>query len=159
MNLEFYCPLWGRAEQDFRTFCSDVIEAGYDGVELPFPMEKDIREAMADELRSRDLKFIAQHWETFEPDFSKHKEEFESRLYTLADTNPEFISSQTGRDWFSFDQNFELLELADKVSERTGATILHETHRGKMLFAAHVAMEFLRKKTKSQTDFGHQPLV
>jgi len=146
VNLEFYCPLWGRADQPFHEFCTDVRDAGYQGVELPFPLEKASRDLLVRELNVNNLKYIAQHWETFEPDFGKHLTEYKARLLALADTHPEFISSQSGRDWFGFEQNMEILELAESVSRETGVRILHETHRGRMTFAAHTTREYLIRK-------------
>lgn len=145
MNVEFYCPLWGRAEQPFEEFCKDVKDAGYDGVEMPFPLAGKERDSLVGVLKDSGLKLIAQHWETFEPDFENHKTEYELRLRNLIKTEPEFISSQTGRDWFSFEQNLEILALAASVAEESGIRITHETHRSKMLFAAHITRAFLEK--------------
>ena len=43
----------------------------------------------------------------------------EKRLRSLAAAGPEFISSQTGRDFFEFEDNLALLFLAVGVSEGT----------------------------------------
>lgn len=145
MKVEFYCPLWGRAEQPFEEFCQDAKNAGYDGVEMPFSLVDKERDSQIRILKDSGLKLISQHWETFEPDFEKHKTEYEMRLRNLVKTEPEFISSQTGRDWFSFEKNLELLALAASVAEESGVKITHETHRGKMMFAAHIARLFLEK--------------
>ena len=105
MKIEFYCPLWGREDQPFDDFCIDVKEAGYDGVEMSFPQDKTKKNILKDTLNRIGLKIIAQHWETSEPDFIRHKEEYEQRLRNLAAIKPEFINSQTGKDWFTFAPN------------------------------------------------------
>ena len=143
MNINFYCPRWGREEQPFAEFCKDVKYAGYDGVELPFPLDPKLRDSMANQLGQSGLKHIAQQWETVNPDISVHLREYENHIRSLALTQPEFISSQTGLDWFSFEQNMQIIALADKLSRELSVKILHETHRSKMMFAAHVTRPFL----------------
>jgi hypothetical protein len=90
-----------------------------------------------------NLAFIGQHWETVEPDFEKHCKEFEFRLRNLADVKPIFINSQTGKDYYSFEQNVKLISLARDIAEETGVKIIHETHRGKFSFAAHITKKYL----------------
>jgi len=145
MKIEYYCPLWGRESQPFEAFCQNVREAGYDGAEMSLPLEERERDLRVSALKKAGLKLIAQHWETAHADFSDHKEEYETRLLNLAAAGPEFISSQTGKDWFSFEQNRELIALAGHVTAKTGVRILHETHRSKFSFAAHVTLPFLKK--------------
>lgn len=133
---------------DFAEFCGNVKKEGYDGIEMSFPMESispEERDRRAFLVRDNGLKLIAQHWETFEPDLDKHLAEYEKRLRNLAAVKPDFISSQTGRDWFRFEENLEIIALADSIAEETGLKITHETHRSKMLFAAHITRHFLEK--------------
>ena len=74
-----------------------------------------------------------------------HKEELEERLLALAAINPLFITSHTGKDHFTFEQNVELLSLSEQISISTGVSIMHETHRGKFSFAAHHTKSYLEK--------------
>ena len=59
--------------------------------------------------------------------------------------NPVFINSQTGKDYFNFEQNKRLFDLAKRISEETGVKIIHETHRGKSLYAANITQDYLTK--------------
>ena len=145
MKLEFYCPHWGSEELPFETFLSKVKDAGYDGVEMSFPMDETERNDLAEKIKKLNLKLIAQHWETVDKDFLLHKINYEKRLRNLTATNPLFINSQTGKDYYSFEQNAELISIADKVASDTGIKVIHETHRGKFSFAAHVTKQFLDK--------------
>jgi len=55
------------------------------------------------------------------------------------------INSQTGRDFFSFDHNKKLIDEASRFTKETCIQVVHETHRNKLLFAAHVAKEYLER--------------
>ena len=143
MKVLFFCPIWGSADLTFEDFAAKAKDAGYDGVEIDLPQDAEKKSSILKVLDDMGLSMIAQHWETSDLDLQTHKNNYEKRLYNLAEANPLFINSQTGKDHFPFDANCELIELAKKVSESTGVTIFHETHRGKFSFAAHVTRRYL----------------
>ena len=150
MKLQFFCPRWGSEQLPFSTFVSLVKKAGYDGVEMGLPFDERLKQEMLHALQEAGLLLIAQHWETVDPNPEQHAVEYERRLRNLASAHPLFINSQTGKDHFSFDTNRRLIELASAVSQQTGVQIVHETHRGKFSFAAHITKEFLLKLTSLQ---------
>jgi sugar phosphate isomerase/epimerase len=145
MEIKFFCPWWGSSHLDINDFMTRVSEAGYEGIEMSLPMNKSEKEAISDAFRKHGLLFIAQHWETATPDFEEHKKEYRSRLVNLATADPLFINSQTGKDFFSFEQNKELIQIASEVSHQYGIKIIHETHRGKFSFAAHITADYLKR--------------
>lgn len=157
MKIRYFCPRWGSEDLEFNRFVDQVKKDGYDGVEMSFPYDEEEKIAMVNAIKENELAVIAQHWETVEPDFNKHKEQYKQRLYNLVSVKPLFINSQTGRDFFSFEQNLELINLAKEVSKETGVEIFHETHRGKFSFAAHITKTFLEKipDIKLSVDFSH----
>ena len=59
--------------------------------------------------------------------------------------NPVFINSQTGKDYYTFDQNHSLIELANDISKNSKVKIIHETHRSKFSFAAHITHRYLEQ--------------
>jgi len=144
MKLKFFCPLWGSNSLEFNQFCLKAKEAGYDGVELSFPLEEDKKRAMVDAIQNHGLEIIAQHFETTDADFDNHKENYRTRIENLSTVTPLFINSQTGKDFFSFDQNHELIGIAKDIEQKTGVKVLHETHRGKFSFAAHITKQFIQ---------------
>ena len=143
MRVLFFCPLWGCEKQSFKDFARNVKEAGYDGVEMGFPSDPNPKRHLLQILKDEGLLLIAQHWQTQTSDFNVHKDEYGKHLRNLVDTSPLFINSQTGKDFFSFEQNTELIELANTVSDETGVKIIHETHRGKFSFAVHTTQQYL----------------
>ncbi len=143
MKVKFFCPLWGSEGLEFRSFCEKVKSTGFDGVEMSLPMEPGLKEEILEVLKEFDLQLIAQHWETTSSDYNNHKKEFRQRLMNLASGNPLFINSQTGKDFFSLEENAGLIQIAREVTGETGIKIIHETHRGKFSFAAHVTLMYL----------------
>ena len=144
MRISYFCPRWGQAHISWEVFLYSVKSAGYDGVEASLPGDENETAEMLAGLTKNHLKLIGQHWETVEPDFEKHCKEYELRLRELAALEPIFINSQTGKDYFSFEQNKKLISLAATVAKETGVAIIHETHRGKFSFAAHITKEYLQ---------------
>lgn len=157
MKIKYFCPLWGSESLNFGDFCAKVKDAGYYGVEMSFPMDRNKKEEILKIIAGHGLEHIAQHWETITSDFKDHKTQFKERLANLASTDPIFINSHTGKDYFSFEQNLELIGLSDEISKVTGMEIYHETHRSRFAFAAHVTRHFIREipDLKLSADFSH----
>jgi sugar phosphate isomerase/epimerase len=150
--------LWGSESLSFETFCKNASEAGYDGVEMALPLDDGPRtRAIIQALEENGLQLIAQHWETADADIERHIDLFRQRLEWQASARPEFINSQTGRDWFSFEDNQRITDAADEVSKRTGIKIVHETHRGKFTFCAAQTRRFLlaNPDLRLTADFSH----
>ncbi|MGA0557970.1 sugar phosphate isomerase/epimerase family protein [Larkinella sp. VNQ87] len=144
MPIQFFAPAWGNT-LPFDVFCRNVKAAGYDGVEMALPFEPDEKAAILASLAKHDLTLIGQYWQSLEADWDEHARHYEKYLRHLAEARPLFINCQTGKDFFSFDQNRRLIELADRIAAETGVKIIHETHRGKAFFAAHITRDYLQK--------------
>ena len=157
MKILFFCPLWGNADIPISEFVSKVKNAGYDGVELSLSMDKRERETTVSAIRNAGLLYLGQHWETLTVDLEEHKREYTERLYNLAKGNPILIDSQTGKDFFTFEQNMELVNAASAFTNETGIPVVHETHRGKFSFAAHITRQFLEANPELRigADFSH----
>lgn len=153
MKIKYFCPRWGSNDLSFNEFIKKVKNAGYDGVEMSFPADIDQKDNLLRIISDEGLLFIAQHWETMSPDFKGHEREYRHRLENLALTRPVLINSQTGRDFFSFEQNEQLMMIASDISQRYGVKIVHETHRGRFGFAAHVAADYLKRLPELRIGF------
>jgi sugar phosphate isomerase/epimerase len=143
MKLKFFCPYWGSDHLPFDEFLQKVKDAGYDGVEMSFSFDLQQKSKHVEAIKRLNLEIIAQHWETIDADFDLHKSNYAKRLRNLAEVDPLFINSQTGKDYFTIQQNSTLIELAEEISKEFQVKIIHETHRGKFSFAAHVAYPYL----------------
>ncbi|MCD0486680.1 TIM barrel protein [Pedobacter sp. MC2016-14] len=145
MDILFFCTRWGSEHLSWRDFAQKVKEAGYDGIEASLPVAKAEQQQLAAALAQYELKFIGVHWDTVTADYHRHRYELEERLQALIAAAPLFITSHTGKDHFSFEQNSALLNLAEEMSGESGISILHETHRGKFSFAAHLTKPYLEQ--------------
>lgn len=145
ITIRFYCPRWG-ASDSWESFAKRVKEAGYDGIEAPVSSpEVPERDEILAATKKYNLSIIGQYYQSFEKDADVHAKNFEKYLRGLALLKPEFINAQTGKDYFSFDQNKRMIEVATKFTKETGIHVVHETHRGKALFAAPVAGQYLKQ--------------
>lgn len=126
-------------------------------METSLPLNRDETGEILSALNKYSLKLIGQHWDTVTADFDLHVIEYNQRLRAMAATLPLFITSHTGKDFFTIQQNEHLLLLAQQISNETGVTIVHETHRGKFSFAAHITQAYLQKypNLKLTLDISH----
>lgn len=158
MRVLFFCTIWGCEILPFEDFVIKAKDAGYDGVEMSLPLNnREQKNEIIHTLHNAGLLFIGQHWETVTTDFKLHKKEYLERLKNLSDGKPLFINSQTGRDIFNYQQNLELIKISTRFAAESGISVIHETHRGKFSFAAHITKVFLQKnpELRISADFSH----
>ncbi len=159
MLAEFYCPRWGSEQLSWEDFCARVKLEGYDGIEVGIANNAGQKEMdeIWDLAHKHELKLIAQFYDSANPEFSKHFDIYSAWLEKLKSYPCVKIDSQTGRDIFSFEQNQKLILAASQFTSRTGIAVMHETHRHKCLFAAHVAKDYLQKipEMKITLDVSH----
>lgn len=157
MQIKFFCPRWGSESIGWGDFCAKVKAAGYDGVETPVPFDDDKRSEIFEAINKHGLLFIGQYYQSFEQDFDLHKQNFQKHLEYLTSLKPLLIDSQTGKDYFTAEQNSELFKIATSITKETGIVIAHETHRNKALFAAHIAKNLLISNPEMviTADFSH----
>lgn len=141
--IKFFCPRWGSEHIPWKQFLLNVKSAGYNGVEYAISRDttnKQLDEVW-DEAAKLNLMILPQHFDTYESDFSAHQDLFYKWLERIKSYPAEKINSQTGKDFFSFDQNKQLIETAKSISPK----IVHETHRNKFSFAAHITKSYLEQ--------------
>lgn len=157
MKVKFFCPYWGSKHLNYIDFLNKAKEAGYDGVEIIPPYDEQVKAALVEDSKKLGLKIIAQWGGIIEGDFNQSIHTYEAHLRNACSVAPLFVNAQTGKDHYSYEQNRQFIELASKISDETGVMILHEIHRGKFAFAAHVAQKYLEKdhKLKITADFSH----
>lgn len=157
MQIQFFCPRWGSEDISYELFFERVKRAGYDGVEMALPLAIHERDQIIDLLHKSGLLLIGQHWESTLSDSQDYEQNFDRYLRNLAEVNPLFINSQTGKDYFSFERNVKLIQMADAIAEETGVKIIHETHRGKFSFSINVIAPYLERFPEISlcADFSH----
>lgn len=158
MELKYLCPFWGSEATGAEVFVDKVMEAGFDGVEINLPEDKNYSHGLVRRLRDHALVFVAQQYlAPSKNNFDVCRAQYIHRLEELAALGPVLINSHTGRDFWSFEQNCRLIEDAFYVEERTGVPIYHETHRGRFTFHPAHLERFLDQYPglKITADFSH----
>jgi len=145
VEIKFFCPYWGSDSLSYPQFFKKVKEAGYDGVEMSLPLEGVVKSEILSLLKDSGLELVAQHYETSDADPELHRKNYWKHLLSLAEANPLFINSQTGKDYFSFEHNSTLIDISFLIQKETGIRVVHETHRGKFSFAAHITRSYLER--------------
>jgi sugar phosphate isomerase/epimerase len=159
MAVKFYCPLWGNTLPP-EAFAKRAREAGYDGVELSiWPLgDRRAKDALIGAIREQGLEIIVQQWQSgTESQVDKHLALLEAVLRDAAAVRPRFINSQTGKDWYPFEQNVRIIERCLALERDLGVPIYHETHRGKFNFHALVTLPYLDRfpDLKMTADLSH----
>ncbi len=151
MNIKFYAPRWGSELLSWKDFVFRVMKDNYHGVEVfPLPALQEKAELLQT-MEDNGLDLILLHSELTEGrNFEAYKKALTRNLYALAEyqTNhlkPKFINSQTGREYYTMDQMADCFAICNQISKETGIKIIHETHRNKWSYAAHVVYDYLQK--------------
>jgi sugar phosphate isomerase/epimerase len=163
MEILYTCPYWGQEGISASMFLARVLQDDYDGVEINLPESDDFVpnfQSALENLRAvkHDFVFIAQ--QVLSPaneSVDAYIRRMKTRLEYLMSLHPDFINSHTGKDYFSFDDNCRIIEVAENIAQRAGIRILHETHRGRFTFHASSLLPYLEKFPQLQLtgDFSH----
>jgi sugar phosphate isomerase/epimerase len=153
-SLKVLATNWG-FEGSLDEYCAKVKKEGYDGIEIWWPMEKSGQDEMFAALKKYSLE-VGFLCAGYEADFAKHFDHFK-KMIDAAATNtiqkPLYINCHSGRDYFSFEENRQLIDHTTQLAKKTGIKICHETHRSRMLFAAPVAKQFIEKIPELRVTF------
>ena len=137
---------WGY-EGSVDDFCAKAKKAGYDGIEMWWPMETKGQEELFNALKKHDLSigFLVGVGET---DPAKHVTAFKNMLSSLIQNTkqkPLYVNCHSGKDYFTFEINNEIIAYTLEQVKNSGIPIQHETHRSRMLFAAPNAKLLMEK--------------
>jgi sugar phosphate isomerase/epimerase len=145
-RLKVLATNWGfRGTMD--QFCRKAKEDGYDGIEVWWPGTSEAQEELFTALEKHGLEagILCGGSQAV---WQEHLATFQKALEAATGNRrfrPLYINCHSGRDYFTEEQNQAFIDLTDKVSRSSGILICHETHRGRMLFAAPVARRFIEK--------------
>ncbi|MGO4378216.1 sugar phosphate isomerase/epimerase family protein [Pseudoduganella sp. RAF19] len=136
MKVRIFAPHWGSNELAADVFIGRVLEAGFDGIEMSLPLDVAQRDDWVSRIRAAGLDLIVAQWETvFHTEFEAHKRALAELLHNACAVKPRLVNSHTGKDFYSPQQNEELIALADAISQEHGVPIVHEIHRSR--FSGH----------------------
>lgn len=154
MKTLFFCPYWGQENFSYDEVAKRVKAAGYDGMEIAAGPDK--RKEAVQVMRDHGLELILMAFGGGS-NFVEHKKKYHDDLLDVAAYKPLAINVHTGRDYFTFEQNVELLQTAGDVQKQTGVRILHETHRGRFSYSAPAIQAYLLKlpDLRLTADYSH----
>ncbi len=135
--------MWGMAHLNVKDMLLKIKNAGYDGVEFGFPLNSTLKDEFQKSVSELSLQTIAQQYDANGDTYTKYKQSFIENLYFLASFKPLFINSHTGKDYYSFEQNSELIQISRKIEQEIGTQIIHETHRGRFPFCIPTTLQYL----------------
>jgi hypothetical protein len=142
MELKYFKSRWEAGDLVLEEFLEQVKEAGFDGAEIYFPDLEETPEEVAARLREHGLMLVAQMG-TAGRTVDEHLVSLEELIPRCAAAEPVLVNSQTGRDWFSFDDNRRIFERALELSERHRVHVVHETHRSRPTFCTTETLRHL----------------
>ena len=154
-NLTIMATNWG-FKGNLEEFCASAKKDGYDGIEVWVPGSASEMKALSDTVSNAGLKLgLLAGGHDVNP--TLHKKQFADAIDRAISLKPIYINCHSGKDYFSFEDNAEMLAMTFKRSTESGIPIYHETHRGRMLFAAHVSKNFIDrfKDLKLTLDISH----
>lgn len=125
-------------------FCGKARETGYDGIEVWLPTNPDDRPKLLETVQRHGLSLgLLCGSGAREPGL--HYEQFAKAVSEAVLLKPLYINCHSGKDFHNFERNKACMDFTIGLAKRSGIPILHETHRGRALFAAHVTREFVEK--------------
>lgn len=149
---------WG-FEGNIRQFCEKAKKAGYDGIEVWWPGDKKEQQELFAALREMQLEvgFLCGGWQT---DFKEHLATFTLAIDAATSNNfqkPVYINCHSGKDYFSVEKNQAFINYTIEKAKSTGIPIMHETHRGRILYAAPIALDYIKRnpELKLTLDISH----
>lgn len=157
MNLLFGHSWWGLQHLGWKNMVEQLVNAGFDYAEVYVPDNEKEREQLFLSLHKRSFPFVIHQYQATGKNFEEFKNNFKAQLDLAASYRPILISSHTGKDCFSFEQNAELLKIAGEAEQETGILIVHETHRGSCLYSPGLFKEYYKDDAglKITADFSH----
>jgi hypothetical protein len=147
---------WEVSDKPLDWFIQQSVVAGWDATEIYLKNRPESREEILSLHRNSALKLIAQITSTGSTPEEHLASLRENYLHAIA-YEPLFVTSHTGRDVFTFDENRQLFEGALELSLREGVPMLHETHRGRALFTGPLCHAYLEAlpNLRLTADFSH----
>ncbi len=158
-NLKVLATNWG-FEGTLDEFCAKAKKAGYDGIEVWWPTDnKPVQDELFTALKKHqlDVGFLCGG---SQEDPQEHLTYFKKMTEAAAKKTlqrPLYLNCHSARDHFPMDINAAFVEHTIRLSKKTGIIICHETHRSRIMFAAHVAKNYIDKypELKLTLDISH----
>lgn len=156
--LKIMATNWG-FNGSIDAFCAKAKEAGYDGIEMWWPSDSKSQTALFDALKKHQLE-IGILCGVGESDPVKHVAAFKQMISAAAKQTiqrPLYINCHSGKDFFPVEINAQIIQYTIDLAKETGLVICHESHRSRILFAAHIAKQYIQQfpELRMTLDISH----
>lgn len=150
MKIDYCCTYWGSEQLSPAQFFTRLLQAGYTGIEVNLGNDNNLATAFEREVEKQrklaHFHFVPQLIATNKSlGVEQTISDLLQQLNRIAILQPDFVNSQTGRDYFSFDENCLIIDAIENFAAQKGLTILHETHRGSFAFHAPLLLRYLTR--------------
>ena len=154
MKLVLVRHLWGVTEP-WETAFPRFKSLGYGGIEcgVPPPAERKRFRAL---LGEQGLSWVCQQW-TGGKSVEEHLDSFKKQAEAGLECSPRIINSHSGRDGWDEADSCRFFEKALDFGKAAGVEIIHETHRGRILFNPWVTKRMLDRfpGLRLASDYSH----
>jgi sugar phosphate isomerase/epimerase len=157
-ELKIMATNWGfRGTLD--EFCARVKKEGYDGIESWWQGDDKKAQELFAALKNYGLE-VGFLCGVAQSNPQEHLDAYKKMIDAAAKQNiqqPLYINNHSGRDYFSFEDNKKFIEHTNALAKETGIMICHETHRSRIMFAAHVTRKYMETfpELKLTLDISH----
>ncbi len=129
-------------------FCAAVKKEGYEGIEVWWPGDKaETQKELFDAVKKHNLQ-IGFLCGGSQANATDHFELFKKNLDAICANSyqkPLYVNCHSGKDFFTYEQNKPFIDYTTAKAKTSGIPIYHETHRGRMMFAATVTKTFAER--------------
>jgi sugar phosphate isomerase/epimerase len=157
MEIRILSPTWGLEHLGYEKMLRKIFAAGYDGLDTWIPQDPDDKRTLFDFLSSGNITLVTHQYRAAGSTFKDFRKSFLEELKSCAGPKPLLINSHTGKDHFTKEQLLDLIDIAAEFSDKTGITVAHETHRGRLGYSPQSYHELatLHSRFPITADFSH----
>lgn len=160
MQIKMFSSTWGLESLGIRGMLEKIQQAGFDGVETGIPTDPTARDELRTLLEELKLDFIAHQYQAVGSG-EDYVESYTQELEKAAAYQPLLINSHTGKDFWSMEENFRLVDIGQEIQQQHGVPVVHETHRGRFLYSTAASKAYFdaRPELRINADFSHWTCV
>jgi len=145
-ELLFMQTDWG-FEGSRDEFCAETKKAGYEGIEVWWPEKAEDQKVLFEAVKKHNLQIgflCGGHQANATDHLALFKKNLDA-IFANSYQKPLYVNCHSGKDYFTYEQNKHFIDYTIAKTKATGIKIYHETHRGRMMFAAPVTRNFAEK--------------
>jgi len=156
MKIKYLCTMWGMNQPTLEESFNLIKGAGFDGVEMSLPSNKEEIKDIDALLKENGLDLVAQvraEGSTVDTQIDFLEKELDSVL----ELNTLLTNVHCGKDYWPLAENIKVISIAQRLAGELGIKIMHETHRARATFCTTSTMDIIDAlpKIRFTADFSH----